>query len=303
MAHKVLLRLPQNIKLFHKLGLLVSSFLIIAALLLSHGASAADVAFNGPFESDANAVMYGGAATVAELQQKYSDDSSIAAIYAYFFIGPQTIANMTTTAVGGQVTKDGQVFVGGKLVATNALTAGRLTMPGSTQVTKNGVTFYVRPPSVSFAASSLNAFVVMNNGKFLFAILSSCGNPVAATPVTPTPTPTPAPKPIPTPTPTPTPAAPTSTINNVNTNVNNNVNTASATTNVQILQEQQQAQTQTQSTPVVTPAAVTTAVPVATVTTLPNSGAGSVIALFGGTIGVATLGHYLFTRKRLGMNL
>jgi hypothetical protein len=301
MAHKVLLRLPQNIKLFHKLGLLVSSFLIIAALLLSHGASAADVAFNGPFESDANAVMYGGAATVAELQQKYSDDSSIAAIYAYFFIGPQTIANMTTTAVGGQVTKDGQVFVGGKVVATNALTAGRLNMPGSTQVTKNGVTFYVRPPSVSFAASSLNAFVVMNNGKFLFAILSSCGNPVAATPVTPTPTPVP--KPTPTPTPTPIPAAPTNTINNVNTNVNNNVNTASATTNVQILQEQQQAQTQTQSTPVVTPAAVTTAVPVATVTTLPNSGAGSVIALFGGTIGVATLGHYLFTRKRLGMNL
>jgi hypothetical protein len=287
MAHKVLLRLPQSIKPFHKLGLLVSSFLIIAALLLSHGASA--------FESDANAVMYGGAATVAELQQKYSDDSSIAAIYAYFFIGPQTIANMTTTAVGGQVTKDGQVFVGGKVVATNALTAGRLNMPGSTQVTKNGVTFYVRSPSVSFAASSLNAFVVMNNGKFLFAILSSCGNPVAATPVTPTPTPTP--------TPTLTPAAPTSTTNNVNTNVNNNVNTASATTNVQILQEQQQAQTQTQSTPVVTPAAVTTAVPVATVRTLPNSGAGSVIALFGGTIGVATLGHYLFTRKRLGTSL
>ena len=37
-------------------------------------------------------------------------------------------------------------------------------MAGSTKVTAGSVTFFKRPPSVSFASSPLDAFVVMNNG-------------------------------------------------------------------------------------------------------------------------------------------
>jgi hypothetical protein len=293
MAHTLSKWLPVSSKSLHRIGLLVSSFLIVSAILLSHGASAANVAFNGPFDSDANAVIFGGARDCTQVQQSYAADASIQAIYAFFFIGQSTINNFCNAAVAGQVTKDGQVIVGGKVIATNALTAGRLNMTGSTKVAKNGVVFYVRPPSVSFVSNSLNAFVVLNNGKFLYAILSSCGNPVAATPVTPAPAPTPTPTPTPTPKPTPTPVT---TITNVNNNINN----------IEVIQAQSQSQTQTQTqpaptqttlTPATSTAAVVTTTPAAAV--LPNTGPGSVAGILGATVGVATLGHYFFTRRRL----
>jgi hypothetical protein len=121
--------------------------------------------------------------------------------------------------VAGEVYKDGTVKVNGQVVATDAITAGRQNISGSTKVTTNGTTFYRRPPSVSFVSSPLSAYVVMKNGVFQFAILASCGNPVSAHPKLPTPThkptptptrkPTPTYKPLPTPThkpyPTPTP--------------------------------------------------------------------------------------------------
>jgi hypothetical protein len=293
MIKNIIKRLPLTNKSVHKIGLLVSSFLIVSALLLSHGASAANVSFNGPFDSDSNAVIYGGAADCTTVQQKYAADGSIQAIYAYFFIGQPTVDDLCNVAVAGVVTKSGDVKISTHLVATNALTAGRLNMPGSTKVEKNGVIFYVRTPSVSFVSDTLNAFVVMNNGKFLYAVLSSCGNPVAATPVETPVTPTPAPTPPPTPTPAP------ATINNVNNNQSTAV--ASVSNNIQILQQQQQAQTQaqTQISPIVIPATATTTTVAPTAAVLPNTGPGSIIALLGVTVGVATISHYIFTRRRL----
>jgi hypothetical protein len=293
MIKNIIKRLPLTNKSVHKIGLLVSSFLIVSALLLSHGASAANVSFNGPFDSDSNAVIYGGAADCTTVQQKYAADVSIHAIYAYFFIGQPTVDDLCNVAVAGVVTKSGDVKISTHLVATNALTAGRLNMPGSTKVEKNGVIFYVRTPSVSFVSDTLNAFVVMNNGKFLYAVLSSCGNPVAATPVETPVTPTPAPTPPPTPTPAP------ATINNVNNNQSTAV--ASVSNNIQILQQQQQAQTQaqTQISPIVIPATATTTTVAPTAAVLPNTGPGSIIALLGVTVGVATISHYIFTRRRL----
>jgi len=105
---------------------------------------------------------------------------------------------MPSTAVAGSVTKSGDVLVNGNIVATNALTAGRQSIPGSTTKTYNGTTFYERPPSVSFLVDSLSAFVVMTGNHFDFAILSSCGNPVVGVATTPLPTPTPTPTPVPT---------------------------------------------------------------------------------------------------------
>jgi uncharacterized repeat protein (TIGR01451 family) len=92
---------------------------------------------------------------------------------------------MRTQAVAGYVTKTGNVYANGELVATGAITAGRSYIAGSTKVTYNGTTFYKRAPSVSFTSSSIKAYVVMVNGKFSHAILASCGNPVVATPKSP----------------------------------------------------------------------------------------------------------------------
>lgn len=159
--------------------------------------------FNSKRNCDSNAVVYCGAMDPHELNDKYNSTPSVRAIYDYFHISSGDISTLGSTAVAGSVTKSGDVIVDGKVVATNAVTAGRsLITPGSNRVFYHGVLFYTRPPAVSFLDNSLGAFVVMQNGKFKFAILPSCGNPIIATPK-PTPAPKPTPRPAPSPKPTP----------------------------------------------------------------------------------------------------
>ncbi len=150
-----------------------------------------------------NEVIWCGAGTPQQLQNDYNKGDghntagSIQNIYAYFGINQQAINNLSTQAIAGSVTKNGEVLVNGQIVANNAITAGRQYITGSTEITYNGTSFYKRYPSVSFLSNSLDAFVVMVNGRFQYAILSSCGNPVVGVPVAP-------------PAPQPTPVAPTS---------------------------------------------------------------------------------------------
>lgn len=149
---------------------------------------------------DDNAVLYCGALSSDNLIHKYDNGDgknsaqSIHDIYGYskFGITSNEVHALGSTAAAGTVTKTGNVIVGGKVVASGAITAGRQPLSGGTKTTSGSTTFYVRPPSVSFTQDTLDAYVVMKNGAFQFAILSSCGNPVAATPVKPKSTPPPA---------------------------------------------------------------------------------------------------------------
>jgi hypothetical protein len=151
-------------------------------------------------DCDSNAVIRCGVNSTSELRQQYNDHSDAKAIFDDFGISSQDVNQMSTNAVNGMVTKGGRVMVNGKTVATNAQTAGRQNMAGSTAVSHNGTTFYMRPTSTSFNANSLSAYVVMKGDRFQYAVLKSCGNPVKATPVAkPAPAPTPAPAPAPQP--------------------------------------------------------------------------------------------------------
>lgn len=138
---------------------------------------------NGARDCDANAVIYCGVMSPEELQTKYAGNASVANIFNHFGISAADISRMNTTAQPGEITKSGNVLVNGKVVATGAVTAGRHNMPGSTKVTFKGTTFYTRSPSVSFGSGTLPALVVMENGRFAYAVLASCGNPVKAKPV------------------------------------------------------------------------------------------------------------------------
>ncbi|HVA97085.1 MAG TPA: hypothetical protein VND99_05515 [Candidatus Acidoferrales bacterium] len=136
-------------------------------------------------DCDNNSVMYCGAGSVGQVQNQYANGvsghnsaGSIQHIYSYFGISGSDINSMSQYAVEGDVYKDGNVKVNGEVVATNVWTAGRWYIPGSNKVSYGGTTFYKRHPSVSFVSSPLKAFVVMKDGKFQFAILVSCGNPV-----------------------------------------------------------------------------------------------------------------------------
>jgi len=172
----------------------------VASLLILPAAQALTISSSR--DCDNNAVINCGALTTSELKNKYNSAASTRTIFHNFGITHVDIDAIGSTAVEGKVTKGGRVLVNGREVATDAVTAGRQSMPGSQAVTANGVTFYKRPPSVSFASSSLPAFVVMKNGQFDFAIIASCGNPVKAKAVVkkqpqPAPAPTPAPQPQP----------------------------------------------------------------------------------------------------------
>lgn len=170
--------------------------------------SAGNVSFNSVRDNDSNAILYGGAMSVEELQSKYNAaDNKTREVYNWYGINSSDITNLSSTAVAGSVQKNGDVTVNGKVVANNAISAGWHNMPGSTAVNSNGVTFYNSAPSTSFVSDKIDAFVVLSkDGQFKFAILASCGNPVKATNTVPAPTPTPAPTPAPAPAPATAPA-------------------------------------------------------------------------------------------------
>lgn len=181
-------------------GLALSSIKLASADVTTNDVSAetaSDVSSCNPDSDPTNSVIYCGVSSVAQLQNYYNNGdvsasgdnsdsgASIRNIYQAdpFDISSADINNMTSETQSGYVTKSGDVYLNdGTLVATNALTAGRDDISGSTAVTNNGTIFYERPPSVSFLEDQLSALVVMENGVFKFAVLTSCGNPVHATP-------------------------------------------------------------------------------------------------------------------------
>jgi hypothetical protein len=135
----------------------------------------------GQRDCDSNAVIRCGALTTSEMKRKYNSQSDVRGIFSHMGINRGDMANSNWRR--GHVASDGKVVVDGKTVATNAMTAGRQNMTGSRAVTKNGTTFYVRSPGVSFGQGQLDALVAMKNGRFQHAVLTSCGNPVKAKPV------------------------------------------------------------------------------------------------------------------------
>jgi hypothetical protein len=249
-------------------------FMILGVAVLARPAAAMGV--SSARDNDSNAVISGGCQTITECQQKFNDDAGVRNILSCFHINSADMNNMTNNAVVGQVTDSNNVLVNGKVVATHAMTAGRQNIAGSTRSTCGNSPFFMRPPSVSFASSPLTAFVMMDsNNQFDFAILTSCGNPVMATPVKAKPTATPA---------AATPAAPSQTQQQQQqqTVVVNNAQPATT-------QEQQQSppvaptQTQTQTAPAPAPS-------------LPNTGAGAVMGISTLAALFSTIGHLAYQK-------
>jgi hypothetical protein len=243
MGDSIKLRRLGSIKSGWLFGITLGLLLILFGFKLST-VHAQNVSISGATNCDANSVMWCGASSVNDISSKYNNGdghnsaASIHDIYSFYGISASDISSMNsngTSVVAGSVDINGNVYDGsGNKVATGAITGGREDIAGSIKEDVNGTIFYERPPSVSFAVSKLPAYIVMANGKFDFAILASCGNPIKATPVptpkpTPAPTPTPTPKPAPVPTPAPTPVVtPTPTVNSVCSGNTTSVNTGIA---------------------------------------------------------------------------
>lgn len=82
--------------------------------------------------------------------------------------------------------RNGTVTVNGRVVATGAVTYGRMNISrgpgqGSTQIPGGA---WMRPPSVSFATgtNSIASYCYMDGQEFKWGIIGECGNPIKATP-------------------------------------------------------------------------------------------------------------------------
>lgn len=127
-------------------------------------------------DCDQYAVIYCGTMTEQEARNKYNNGDN-AAIFRSFGISQNEITGMKQ----GTVYRDGTVRVGNRIVARNAQTAIRHfsggNIPGSTTAKR---------VSVSRMADAQTALVKFDrNGKFMFAIMKPCGNPVTGTPTPP----------------------------------------------------------------------------------------------------------------------
>lgn len=249
-------RILSTIRWFKSRGAAVS--ILIVALLSAGAISVNHVHAASGVNCDGNAVIFCGGSTSALSSKFFNGDghnsaASIQHIFSWFGISSNEMSSLGQTGQEGSVTRSGEVFVGGKLVATGALTGGRDCSIGGTQHIVMGTKFCSRPPSVSFISSPLSAVIVMQNGVFKFAILHSCGNPVIAHPVTPPPVPKPTPKPTPV---KPTPARPpSSNVNICNGNTANSNSGIAAqggncSTNTTVVQTQTSTPTPSPAAPV-----------------------------------------------------
>lgn len=134
-------------------------------------------------DCDSNAVIYCGAATISELNQKikngtgkpYQSGAELTKLFAKYGYHPDDDAKYLRE---GYVTNKNEVYVYGiGRVATNVRSMGRSYMPGSSDVPGISYPLWYRYPSISFRSSKLDAWVYLNYDKSLrYAIIKSCGN-------------------------------------------------------------------------------------------------------------------------------
>ena len=132
-----------------------------------------------PRDCDDNSIINCGAVDPNELKTKYNQDQTgdLKTIYSHYGVSAEMI---TAGAVNGEVHKDGRVTVNGKTVATGSTSIGRQNIfSGSTKINIGGRDYYETPNDRAFRSESIAAFVFLDqNGEFIAAILTSCGNPV-----------------------------------------------------------------------------------------------------------------------------
>lgn len=128
---------------------------------------------NSPDCNDGVAVINCGVYSIAAAREKYGQ-GDIGKIYSAFGISH---SDLSGDFQEGVVWRNGNVTVGDKVVGTDAITAGRNF--GGTPIAGTNAGKY---PTSKFATEGQTAFVKMVDGKFAFAIIKSCGNPVTANP-------------------------------------------------------------------------------------------------------------------------
>ena len=132
-----------------------------------------------------NSIIYCGAITPDELVTKYAANKTgdLPALYSHYGISAAMINGKTQKQ--GYVTRTGDVYYNGKIVARKAISVGREYRANSWTLSVGGNTYYERYAGTNYAATTDAIATHLwfdANGKFIGGIMYSCGNPVRATP-------------------------------------------------------------------------------------------------------------------------
>jgi hypothetical protein len=122
--------------------------------------------------------------------------NDLAAVYDWSGLSSSEVSGMNTSNTKlGTLYRNGEIKVGGVVVANDAWVSARFTEGSGFVQIKDGV--WARKTTTSFANDSVGVLVHFNSdGTFDSAIMTNCGNAVKATRVVkPAPKPSPAPKP------------------------------------------------------------------------------------------------------------
>ncbi len=162
-------------------GLLVAAGLVVGAVVVTPLVAEAR-------DCSDNAVVRCGVVDINDLRSKYNADASTQNIFAAYGLTSAVING--ATAKTGTTTKNGDVIVDGKVVATNAHSAGRQYISGSTRKESNGTVYYDSPNQTAFRTNSIAIIAFFDgDGKFIGGVMNDCGNPLTgtSTPVPPKP--------------------------------------------------------------------------------------------------------------------
>ena len=160
--------------------------IVLGAVVTLGGFFALSPALNasGGSCTDQTSVVLCGTNSKAEVLSAYDKNARQAqTIYNYMGVTRAEIAS--ANFVSGTVSRNGNIVVGGKVVATGARTAGHNWGSGHARVHIPGTTDAYSYSTSALVVNSREVLVSIVNGKFSFAIMNHCGNPVTGTPVTP----------------------------------------------------------------------------------------------------------------------
>lgn len=132
-------------------------------------------------DNDTVAIIRGGVFSETALRTKAAQ-GDVPRVFAAFGIQQNELNGF----VDGVVWKDGRVTVGqNDVVARGAVTAGRWDnpKPGMTRIPNTDRAY--KMSTSNFVDEGQTAFIKMVNGRFSFAVIKPCGNPVTANPVNP----------------------------------------------------------------------------------------------------------------------
>ena len=157
---------------FRKYLIGISILLTSALTTISLSNAASAIVDNDP-DCDNVAIIRCGVFDTDAMRNKASQDD-VPKIYRHLGISQDDLKGQF---VNGIVWRDGRVTVDGKVVATDAMTAGRNF--GGTPIEGTNAGVY---STSKFVTEGQTAFVKMkSDGTFDFAVIKSCGNPVKAT--------------------------------------------------------------------------------------------------------------------------